>query len=639
MPRKRVAASYATPGPGSYSPPSDHTRFKAQRASSFGGRLAKQDRYKTGPLGSATRSQVPGPGHYPVSSGLREQAVSTRRTAPSGRFGTAPRSSAASQYYSGMMAAPAVEQVNLKRSATMPGPGAYQDGRADITSKKATAPAHSFGGKLARTKRPPPEGKVAPNPGPGAYETAGLVSRPALSKNKRTTGGGFSRASRDSRVVAPGMQPKPGDAPATRGSNAAAPPDFGPATSSLARQALSKKKSAPAFTLTGRGAGSDTVKVDRRGNVTFNSSRVSPSPGPGSYDAIGGRRGATRAVGGQFARATRPEIIGEPPRNRQAARRREVATTPSVGTYNVAVSSVGAQADSRRPASAAHSFGRARREEVERTCAPDTPIVPRSVTPGPGTYEGPSALGTQHRSTHRTQQSFSFSTDSRAAFHKAYKGFGEGKGDPNLDSRGKDAPPPGAYDPGLAHRPRDPAFTFGGKGVPRGAPGLETRPRSAGPKSRQHAEAPGPGAYEPERVAAVGSHHMGDSTKSRAPTFGFGTADRSKADTVVTPGAGFTSLMVTPGPGTYEGEASVGRQTSSRHASAPAASFGSGTREQHQRARAPEKPSLRLNDAPGPGAYDPAPADMDITLRHTPSFGFGTGERDQPGLLNPTHLG
>lgn len=143
-----------------------------------------------------------------------------------------------------------------------------------------------------------------------------------------------------------------------------------------------------------------------------------------------------------------------------------------------------------------------------------------------------------------------------------------------------------------------------------------------------------PTATKPKR-SMFGKQH--DSRKGTAAAFGFGssnregaakvflTAEHSKAD------YGHES----PGP-VYDLKSSVGKQESSKNASAPLFSFGTADRFSKENATA------QRGAPPGPGTY-PKPSSFgrqgESSKLTDPAFGFGTATRDGQAkvFLSPDH--
>lgn len=607
--RTRVGGDYNPPGPGQYNPPSGDGRKKAQRASSFGGRMAGEDRFKTGLIGRHLKAvgETPGPGGYETRSSLGIQMLSRSKSSQGSRFGGSSRNHASAQYYPGMMNAPSVEQVNAKRAGKAPGPGSHDPPDPSVARHRKPV-ASSFGGRLAQAGRMP---LARPNttPGPGAYGgDDSLLGKVANSRQRSTPGGRFGRSSRSARVVAPGMGPA--------GAGEGAGIERAVVVPSVGRQSSSRKRNAPAFSMGGRTQ--DAIVIDKTGAATYSSSKPSADPGPGQYLPITPIR---RAVSVESRSRNHPEFsFGKGSRSGivpEAARARAVPRSPGPQAYQKDMtSSIGRQALGNRPNTPSFGFGRATRDKVAKTSAPGAIAEPLHDAPGP-IYAPAGSIGRQVISTKRNAGGHSFSKSSRADSDKAYKGFGEGKGDPNKDAMGKDAPPPGAYD--LPEKGHAPSFSFGGKGVARGM----KRPKSADANV-------GPGMYDTGAVDGVGSKTV-DSRHGRGAAFGFGTSGRDKMH--MAPGQPTHGESVAPGPGHYPTTSSLGSQAVSTKKNAAGSKFGHETRDKGQMALAPGQPFVSKGVPVGPGQYDAEPSTLvsSPTKRSAPGMYFGTSERSKVG--------
>jgi hypothetical protein len=95
--------------------------------------------------------------------------------------------------------------------------------------------------------------------------------------------------------------------------------------------------------------------------------------------------------------------------------------------------------------------------------------------PAPGTYgdsSNLSSVGKQTLSNQTSSPSFRFGSSTRMNTDSLYDSFGTGDGDLNASVRGKNVPGPGNYEAisvlASPLKKNSPAFSFGGKGVPRG---------------------------------------------------------------------------------------------------------------------------------------------------------------------------
>jgi len=244
----------------------------------------------------------------------------------------------------------------------------------------------------------------------------------------------------------------------------------------------------------------------------------------------------------------------------------------------------------------------------------------KDKAPGPGAYTP------KHGADERTEPKFSFGTGSR----------------PDLNPSGGKIPGPGTYtlpktDPS---QPRPPTFSMrprredplraraSGGGAMYGpftdmgrGPKYSMRARSTERAGGSRGNAPGPGAYTPQRLGKAPCASFGASMREgmtpggkaapgpgaydvksapSSPKFGFGSSSRPGSAERSGPG---------PGPGAYTLQSTLGTH-----------GISIGARPEDKQAR---------QAAPGPGAY---------TLKYEegksdPKFSFGTGQR--PGLSHP----
>jgi hypothetical protein len=95
--------------------------------------------------------------------------------------------------------------------------------------------------------------------------------------------------------------------------------------------------------------------------------------------------------------------------------------------------------------------------------------------PAPGSYGDAgtlSSVGKQTLSNQTSSASFKFGSSTRLTNDQLYDSFGTGDGDLNASSKGRGVPGPGNYESistlASPMKKNGPAFSFGGKNMPRG---------------------------------------------------------------------------------------------------------------------------------------------------------------------------
>eukprot|EP01062_Namystynia_karyoxenos_P009422 TRINITY_DN13346_c0_g1_i3.p1 TRINITY_DN13346_c0_g1~~TRINITY_DN13346_c0_g1_i3.p1 ORF type:complete len:2270 (+),score=372.60 TRINITY_DN13346_c0_g1_i3:94-6810(+) len=588
---RRPAQKAGTPGPGDYNPqqPAEAPRVPKWRRSSGD---AKRRRSRSRRRQAA--ELVPGPGQYETQQAPEAQ----------GGRGFSWCSASTGRQPVGRSAAPGPGSYEVAAAPDGPEPNGAEQPRGPArgwsfgTSIKPAAAAlrpaavpgpGAYDSDAASPQRqqrgaiiaPPPaprskEGGAVP--GPGHYDTAGEQHRGGPAATIGTAPRG-PRTPRRSRSNSPG----PGAYDTEQG--AERPRGF---TFPAADGSSRRSRSAPPRPTPGPGA-YDEAAPRAEGGPHFGTAPRKPrsppkgaTPGPGAYDASG------RPV----AEAERAHAFLKAPTGRQPEEAPHTVAAPGPGAYDV-----GEQAEKSRLG--AVLLGGTEDRGLLRMAPPQAP--------GPGAYDGDAA--------------------ERPAPGGVVAKARTGREPPRVPD---DAPGPGQYD-------ADPDGGGGGGGggtvigtAPRGPPGMARRESELRSK-------PGPGAYEPPRLAAGYGVRFPEAPRSphaANPTPGPGEYDpASGAPRVESLAPGFGSAARAdpappapdgPGPGAYSAPGAAG---------GPAHSFGRAPRAEPERepppgpgayearcasdtraatlgsaARPPLPPGAAVSVAPGPGAYDAARA-------------------------------